>query len=412
MKAAFSVGIFFLLLSLALGKPTEQKQPLSDRPTVVDFSGIKIIGFLATFPRGLSEKEVIARLKKGDSKKQPLKGKLTVGADQQAMLVLWQPDELQEPINLSVLDQFQPDDLAILGLHTEQVSAKELKRLWRHTSLRMLGIGPLKRVSNEDLVPLAKMNWLEKVEITGPALGNSDLPVLRQLPGNNGGGLRSLNLEDAHITNEKLRSLSSYTGLQRLVLSNTNITDEDLVYLKGFTELRELILSSTKVNGSGLRHLSGLKHLHHLCLKDTRLTDEVLKDIKKLTSLQELDLRGTKITDEGLQHLAGLKQLRRLDISRTKNIHGSGLRYLVGLDQLETVLAQIDSLGDEGLKYLGKLKNLRRLYLEGAAITDEGLMYLSGMESLRELHIGGGKITREGIQRFKEKNPHVKVNEG
>lgn len=433
MKTTITVSLILLASAVLGALGQKQSEPVQRSPTVVDFRGINMLGALYTFPRGLSWKEAVVRTEKG-AKKRELKGKQTIAANEQAALVLWRPDDAPAdlPFDLSILDQFQPDDLVILLIRTKKVTAKELQRLERHSALRFLAIGPLKAVSNKDLTPLTKLRWLEKINIEGPGVLNRDLPVLQKLPGAKGGGLQDLLLKGEDVNDEALRRLSTMKNLQKLILLGKKVTDEGLKHLSGLTELRYLSLaganitdkglaqlgaltklhflslSDTNISGAGLRHLTNMNNLAELFLEGTAINDESLRYLAGLKQLRILSLNGTQITDEGLRHLAGLRQLQKLSLNGTQ-IHGRGFRHLTDLERLEEIFAAAAPLQDENLKHLQKLDRLRFVYFYDTPLTDRGLMNLSGIDSLRNISVGSTKVTEEGIRRFRAKNPHVKV---
>jgi tartrate dehydratase beta subunit/fumarate hydratase class I family protein len=404
--ARIVLATVLVMLSQDVGKSVEQgKEPKKNAPTTVDFSATNLIGALITFERGIPTDKLLAQMDRG--KKQDLKGKVTVPAGHEALLFLMADGPRGVAPDLSVLDKFQADDLAMLVIQAGRVSPKEIERLARHKALRVLAIGPLSTVSEQDLAPLKKLTWLEELSLTGEAVTIKDLAILKELPGAKG-GLRSLELTNSATDDEGLRRVEQHKNLRELNLGGTKVTDAGLIHLSGLTELRILRLGATKVSGSGLRHLSKLKNLKHMGLTKTPLTDEGLSEIRALISLEELSLRSTQITDAGLQDVGALKQLRRLNLDLSM-VRGHSFKHLADLDRLEELTASTTPVVDESLKHLREMDKLRYLDISHTAITDRGLMYLSEVKRLRDLNVEGTKVTKEGVRQFQEKRPDVKV---
>jgi Leucine-rich repeat (LRR) protein len=336
----------------------------------------------------------------------PLRGQVTIEPDQYVFLLLMNPedDPPAPPLDLSVLDQFQPNDIRILMLMTTNISAGELKRLERHKGIRHLSIGPLHTVSNDDLKPLKELTWIESFGVSGPGVKGANLPALKAIVERN--GLERLDLANTELTQEDLRALQDHSSLEWLSLSQTNVNDDDLECLAGLEKLKELDLSITNISGEGLRHLSELRHLRKLDIALTQVTNESLASLASLASLTELDLSRTHISDEGLKHLEKLEDLERLDMDRTQ-IRGIGFKHLRDLDKLKKLI--ISAIDDEALPHIGNLASLEYLSIRRAQVTNEGLKYLSGMENLKFLEIYKTKVTAEAAQAFQRKNPSVEV---
>ena len=124
---------------------------------------------------------------------------------------------------------------------------------------------------------------------------------LRFVPGLQ--SVRSLHLENSHITDAGLQHVQHATTLENLSLYQTHVTSAGLEYVRGLTELRSLGLNPTQVNDHGLRHLGELSKLASLWLDGAPITDAGLPALAKLKQLEHLGLRETRVTPNGAASL-------------------------------------------------------------------------------------------------------------
>jgi hypothetical protein len=105
------------------------------------------------------------------------------------------------------------------------------------------------------------------------------------------------------VNNDTLKLLKNLKEIRTLYLMNTNVTDVGLTHLEHLSHLRELDLSLSKVSDTGLAHLSRHSHLTTLRLFLTRVGDQGLAHLKQLGELRQLYLYGTKVSHEGISDL-------------------------------------------------------------------------------------------------------------
>lgn len=80
-----------------------------------------------------------------------------------------------------------------------------------------------------------------------------------------------------------------------------------------------LQMANADVTDETLKSLEGLDRLKELDLSKSAITDEGLAILAQLPALESLRLSDTAITDEGFhEHLMGLKKLKELDLRRTE----------------------------------------------------------------------------------------------
>ena len=112
-----------------------------------------------------------------------------------------------------------------------------------------------------------------------------------------------VNLRQTTIEDADLIPLRKLNGLQRLNLGETGITNDGLQHLEGLTGLKALDLSGTQISGKGLEYLHKLTDLEYLYLSRTKVDDADLRHLKKLTNLRQLDVTGTAVSDAGVEEV-------------------------------------------------------------------------------------------------------------
>ena len=102
--------------------------------------------------------------------------------------------------------------------------------------------------------------------------------------------MRDLNLDESHITDRGVETLTHFSYLENLDLSSTHVTDAGLVFLKKLPRLRRLVLPPS-------------------------ITDASAASLRELKTLREIDISQTQIGAPGLAALASLPKLRTIYLS-------------------------------------------------------------------------------------------------
>jgi hypothetical protein len=308
MKSFLGLLTVLAMAGLALPKvKNDEERSAPSKERVVTFPEDRSIGQVHFYdPEGLEDSKVSEKVIEA-------KGRVVVPAGKHLGLLFGDPNQRQNtPVDLSALDQLEPDDLQFLGIPFSKIPADSIRRLKRHRSLKHLLLGPLSKVTDDSLAPLTEMTWLESLRLPEADVSDAGLPHLGKLT-----KLKVLSLQSTEITDDGLIHLKPLTQMQLLELGDTRITDEGLKHLAGMKKLEYLELGR-HVEGPGLVHLKEMSKLKTLRLAGTRIRNEDLVRLKSLTNLEELDLRGTKIDDAGLVHLANLRKLKMLRLWGTK----------------------------------------------------------------------------------------------
>ncbi len=131
-------------------------------------------------------------------------------------------------------------------------------------------------------------------------------------------GLRSLDLRDADLSVEGIKSVSKMKNLEDLKLERTPVTDQCLAWLIPLRSLKRLSVDQTKITDDGLRNIQKCTKLETLGISHCHITDAGLRSLATLPELKELELSGNPgITAKGLLQLTDLKKLKALRIRQT-----------------------------------------------------------------------------------------------
>jgi|GEM_PF-6841903 len=127
----------------------------------------------------------------------------------------------------------------------------------------------------------------------------------------------SLNLSSNSLTDESIKSITSFKNLTSLNLSFNEFTDKSAIYLKTLPKLKFLNLGSNQLTNKSLQHLAEIKNLRKLTLdRNKEITS--IGTLKTNPNIQFLDVRHTKLDDEGLNCLEKTTKLWHLDVGNTQ----------------------------------------------------------------------------------------------
>ena len=177
----------------------------------------------------------------------------------------------------------------------------------------------------------------------------------------------------------------------------------DLRYDWQFDESGRCTYSERKLEPAWLVGLLGADFFQTVRNAYMHQDQMALSGLTYLRGLKELDtlmLYGAKIAEADLENLKGLNRLRVLNL-RNSNITDAGLENLKGLKQLAGLSLTGTKVTDAGLRHLQGLTELEELWLNLTQVTDSGLDNLKGLHRLRSLGLVGTKVTDVGLERLK-----------
>jgi Leucine-rich repeat (LRR) protein len=220
------------------------------------------------------------------------------------------------------------------------------------------------------------------------------------------GALTALHLSSTGVTNNGLKELAPLKNLTALGLDCPRITDAGLAHVAALKGLRGLHLVGARVTDAGLEHLAGLENLTVLDLRRTEVKCENLKPLTGLKKLNDLSVDPEQVTDKLLGALAEMDRLHALHQALSQDRQrptradevryvllqgtratGAGVRHLVGLKNVTTLVLDDRQATPEGLRHAAGLSKLSVLYLNSAEVTGEGLKPLAGLKNLTRLEV-------------------------
>ena len=264
---------------------------------------------------------------------------------------------------LDLLALHRAAGLAAQGQMTDAVLAEIPSRVDTITALDLSGS---KELTDAGLRHLARLPSLEHLDLSGTAISDAGVDVLRGLP-----RLRTISLAWTRVTDEGVRALAPCHDLERVNLAATAAGDAALRVLAGKSRLRDLAISLSD---------AAFPLLHELPVFKTWSGGEAKLALLGPRSLpNHLSLRGS-FTDRGMQHLRGLEGLFGLDIDeRDLGITAAGLGPLVELPHLGAL--GLDAK-DDWMPYVAALPRLRYLGVQDTTAGDEGFVALSQSRSI------------------------------
>jgi Leucine-rich repeat (LRR) protein len=203
--------------------------------------------------------------------------------------------------------------------------------LRRLTKVTQLTLGAT-RIEDRELAVVAGLPKLNNFMIGGTGITEAGLARIAESK-----SLACLGLADTSIAD--LRPLSpSLHAISTLWMENSHLTDAGIESLSSGMRLTDLTITGSRMTDAGLDHLASLTSLWRLRLDRSAITDAGLARLKSLKSLETLSLTETKLTDSSVETLGGFQSLKSLNLDR------SGISA-AGIERLEQALpkAQISS---------------------------------------------------------------------
>jgi len=265
------------------------------------------------------------------------------------------------------------------------------------------------------------------------------------------GNVVSVDLRGSWVNDAELIELAKMSRLEKLDLSHTRISDEGMLYLRtapGITDLN--LYYAEQITDHGMSAIKDWKHLKRLNLRGTRISDGTLEIVSRLTQLEALDAANTPITDNGLDSLMTLINLKELSLGRRPesdneiavlrllptltylNLSGprgaerpdsayrrageSGpmrtdlVNAIAELKNLRVLRLGYSNVTADGLRTLSALEQVERLGLEGCTrIGDEAVSELAGWKNLKYVDLQETKVTGKGVDALRKAKPGITI---
>lgn len=271
-------------------------------------------------------------------------------------------------------------------INVRDISDAELVSLAKLNHLRQLQLVG----AGDDKVKLAtELTQLRSFCISSETFTNAGLAELNRLP-----LLENVMVQGGRVTHEGIKTLTASKRLKHLGLQSVALGDTGMKHLAAFKELRSVYLNDTHVTGE---QLSSLKHVETLFLYREPLTPAGIKELGKLTSLRSLSI-AHQFTDAHMKDIAGLIKLETLVLQQNPGITDASLKSMIEMENLEDLWLSDTQVTGVGFKHLAGLKKLRGIYLYSTPTNDAGLKEIAQIKGLQKLWLSETKITDAGLK--------------
>lgn len=300
-------------------------------------------------------------------------------------------------------------DRSIPGLHANgQMTDGLLERVARLDQLEALVLGGSRAVTDAGIRHAARLTRLRHLDLSGTAISDRALDVLRALP-----ALESITLAWTAITDAGAGHLAACRALRRVDLGGTQTGDGAIRAMAGMPQLHTF-RSGNAVTDAGLPFLHDIpvfKTWHggaqemaltspsagpnHVSLRGT-FTNEGMASLVGLDGLFALDLDNDqlRVTGEGLAPLVGLPHLAWLGF----DAKDESMPYIAALPHLRFLMCQDTTAGDEGFVALGRSRSLEHLWGRRCYnLRRRGFAALAGIPTLRALSVSCRNVDDEGL---------------
>lgn len=252
-------------------------------------------------------------------------------------------------------------------------------------------------LSDQELVGLIKKIPLVK-ELVFSHFQLNDLSHLSQIK-----GLQVI------VTRRKLRT-TDFAAIANLValrsLPSRIESDDALTYVGRMNALESLSLATKEVTDTGINRITQMQSLKNVYLSETGISAHGLKILEAMPSLDSVYIDfGLGADDQALKILVGSQKIRKLVLGiynkAPSQISDAGLRFVAGVQNLESLDLNYVPITDVGVEHLLDLKQLQMLDLRGTKITDSAAKILGRLPLLANLDVSYCQnLTDTGLQQL------------
>ncbi|MGV8948482.1 MAG: hypothetical protein ACOH2E_03840 [Candidatus Paracaedibacter sp.] len=225
------------------------------------------------------------------------------------------------------------------------------------------------------------------------------------------GEIKASDIDPKHLENKPAvddhRNLNNIPkSLQAKIMNNVAEAEEanNGFSKKPLKHLAKQSLTSHQFNKAMEEALNS----HKLDILSRDLTDENVQKIKHIGNLS-LHIIGNPLNDDQMKRIGELTNLKGLTFDDPGQVKGDQLRFLSGLNNIESLTISKQSVSNEDLKHLSHLKSLTTLRFNFIDISSEGLKYLIKSTHLLHLDIANTNISDDDVKFISEKFPHIET---
>jgi hypothetical protein len=263
----------------------------------------------------------------------------------------------------AVMKEHRIAGLRTNGLLTDSAAA----RLTRLDFVSGLNLGGSRRLTDDGLLLLAQMPQLQELEVSGPAISDRGLEVLRHLT-----ELRSFQMYwQRGVSDAGVAHLTFCDRLERVDLLGSFTGDGVISALRGKRELRRFKTGRLVTD-------AGLPLLHEIPAFKSWLGGEEAYDLMAFEARPTNLLLDGPFTGKGLASLTGLEGVFGLSFFwHTSAITPEDLSALPGLPNLGYLGCQGELCNDVAMRHIAAIPRLRMLMGQGTVASDDGFTMLS-----------------------------------
>lgn len=237
--------------------------------------------------------------------------------------------------------------------------------------------------SDDDMKVVARVDGIHGLKLVGNQVTNRGLKHFLSHP-----ELETLWIEEANVTGEVTRSLSSISGLKQLWCPNVPIANEDLESLQELRHLQVLNLCGCPIDDGAVKFLKGIASLKTVVVDLDSLSDDGIADLKA-------SLPGVEVIRSQRNALAVMRNRSRV---KPRIIEGSTRR--VQFAGVETKIDEhplIEMFGDEFFEVADKIhfdssKMKHIVVLDRKRLSDLASKSLSDLATIHQVSFMGVEL--------------------
>ena len=184
-----------------------------------------------------------------------------------------------------------------MNLKSTPVTKVGLSRLKPLQHLTLINLDN-SQVTDENIQALKEIGLLDKISAVGWKRDNGT--IVRSGPPT---AIQSLNLGGCKLTDQGLKSFSSFEYIVWINLRGTRISDNGLDSLSRLSQLKTLFIGGTQITDLGVEKIARHKQLETLSLRGLQISDRALVFLEGLPDLRNLNLEETKVAPQAIARL-------------------------------------------------------------------------------------------------------------
>jgi hypothetical protein len=216
--------------------------------------------------------------------------------------------------------------------------------------------------------------------------------------------LGSLAIFDISITSRLFQLLDKLRFLLKISITNSIIHDDILEYFNNFTNLETLYIYNSSLVHTVMRNLQSNTKMLLLTLENCSLTDKEFVNFPSLCSLEYLTLGRNNLTCTNFGFIKDMPNLTSINVHDNYKLKDDGVKILATSGRIsirDIWLHDCPLIDDSCMKYLLGMEKIQSISFIDTGITESGLKQLRTIKTLRHLFVPE-QITVEFAKRLQE----------